>query len=444
MVSCYGGNDGIGYVSTTGSQPPFNFTLNGTTTQATGTFTSLPIGNYQVVATDGFACSDTVNFVITQPDTMTITPNITHNICFGEANGSITATVTGGTAPYTYAWSNGSLVTNTNGNLAIGNYTITVTDTKGCQKLATYTITQPTDIALSIGKTNVLCFGGNTGSAFVTATGGTGTYNYTWATSPIQNVDSAVGLPIGTYKVIVSDVNGCLDSISTTVNQPTPLTTAITATHDASCFGFNDGSATVAISGGTPNYTYNWSTIPAQDSSTAINLTAGTYYVTATDANGCTILDTAIINQPTEITMTFTTIQVTCFGLSDGSATVFPTGGVGSVYGYAWNTTPTQNLPTATNLQGGFFEVTITDSTNCSVSDTIYVYAPVILDLDTLYSTPTLCFGSNEGTAGVQTSGGTGQKTYVWSTNPISMVQFKRIYLQAFIPSPQPTSKVVN
>jgi gliding motility-associated-like protein len=419
MVSCYGGTNGIAYISTTGSQPPFNFTLNGTTTQTNGTFTNLPIGNYQVVAVDGFTCADTVNFVITQPDTMTITPNITNNICFGESNGTIAIAATGGTSPYSFAWSNGG-ITNTISNLPIGNYTVTVTDANGCQKSATFSISQPTDIALNIGKTNVLCFGGNTGSAFVTATGGTGTYNYTWNSTPTQNVDSAVGLPVGVYEVIVSDANGCLDSIATIINQPAPLASTISATDDASCFGFNDGFATVAVSGGTLNYTYNWSTIPPQDSSTAVGLTAGTYYVTATDANGCTIIDTAIINQPTEITMTFTTAQVTCFGLSDGSATAFPTGGSGSVYTYAWNTTPTQNLQTATNIPGGFFEVTVTDSTGCLASDTIYVYAPVILDLDTLFATPTLCYGSNEGTAGVQTSGGTGQKTYVWNTNPIS------------------------
>jgi gliding motility-associated-like protein len=419
IVSCYGQSDGIGYISTTGSFSPFNFTLNGTTTQTNGTFTGLPIGNYQVVALDGFTCLDTVNFVITQPDMLTLTPTITNNICFGESNGTLAIAVTGGTTPYSFAWLNNGSITNINANLPIGNYTVTVTDANGCQKSATYAISQPADIALSIGKTDVLCFNGSSGSAFVTAIGGTGAYNYSWNSAPIQTVDSAIGLPIGTYQVIVSDANGCLDSISTTINQPTALTTAITAS-DASCFGFNDGFSTVSIGGGTTNYTYNWSTTPAQDSSTAIDLTAGTYYVTATDANGCTIFDTATINQPTEITMTFTTTQVTCFGLSDGSATVFPTGGVGSTYTYAWNTIPTQNLPTATNIPGGFFEVTVTDSTSCAVSDTVYVYAPVLLNLDSLYATPTLCYGSNEGMVGIQTSGGTGQKTYVWNTNPIS------------------------
>ncbi len=418
-VSCFGGSDGIGYISTTNSQPPFNFKMIGGNTQATGTFTNLSPGTYQVFVKDGFNCADTVTFVITEPDTMTFTPTIVQNVCFGESNGSITVSVTGGTAPYNYAWSNGGSIINSNNNLPIGNYTLTVTDAKGCQKIKSYTITQPTDIALSIGKTNVLCFGDNTGSAFVTATGGTGAYNYTWNSTPVQNIDSAVGLPIGTYKVIVEDANGCLDSIATTINQPTPLVSTTTTTN-ASCFGFNDGKATVAITGGTPNYTYNWSTTPPQDSSTAINLVAGTYYVTATDGNGCTILDTAVILQPTEIQASFTSSQVTCFGLSDGSATVTATGGVGANYTYAWNTTPMQNLPTAFNIPGGYFSVTITDSTNCSVSDTVYVYAPVLLDLDTLYATPTLCFGSNEGVVGVQTSGGTGSKTYVWNTSPIS------------------------
>ncbi|MFK7949142.1 MAG: proprotein convertase P-domain-containing protein [Saprospiraceae bacterium] len=418
-VSCFGGNDGIAYISTTGSQGTTTFTLIGGATQNTGTFTNLSIGNYQVFATDGFNCVDTIDVIMTQPDTMTFSPTVINNICFGESNGSISVAITGGTTPYSYTWSTGTSTTNTLSNLPIGNYTVTVTDANNCQKTATYTITQPTDITLLTSNTNVLCFGGNSGTASVIATGGVGNYSYSWNSSPVQTTDIATNLTVGTYQVIVNDNNSCLDSATVVISQPTALTTSMDST-DASCFGFNDGSATVTIGGGTLNYTYNWSTIPVQDSSTAINLTAGTYYVTATDGNGCTILDTAIINQPTEIQMSFTTTQVTCFGLSDGSATVSPSGGVGSTYTYAWNTVPAQNLPTATNLPGGFFEVTVTDSTNCSVSDTVFVFAPVILDLDTLYSTPTLCYNSNEGVVGVQTSGGSGQKTYVWNTNPIS------------------------
>lgn len=419
VVSCFGGNDGIAYVSTIGSQAPTTFTLVGGTTQNTGTFTNLSIGNYQVFATDGFGCIDTVNILITQPDTMTFAPNITNNICFGESNGGVSISVSGGTVPYSYAWSTGTSTTSSVSNLSIGNYTVTVTDANGCQKSETYTIIQPTDITLFSSKTDALCFGGSSGTASVIATGGVGNYTYTWNTSPVQTTDVATNLPIGTYQVIVTDGNGCLDSAITTINQPTPLTTSMSV-EDASCFGFADGTATVSIGGGTANYTYNWSTTPVQDSSTAIGLAAGTYYVTATDVNGCTILDTAIIGQPTEIQLSFTTTQVVCFGLSDGTATVSPSGGVGSVYTYAWNTVPTQNLPTATNLPGGYFEVTVTDSTNCAVSDTVFVFAPVILDLDTLYSTPTLCYDSNEGTVGVQISGGSGQKTYVWNTNPLS------------------------
>lgn len=418
-VSCFGGNDGIAYVSTTGSQGTTTFTLVGGATQNTTTFTNLSAGNYQVFVTDGFGCVDTVNLTITQPDTMTFVQTLTNNVCFGESNGSVSVAVSGGTAPYSYAWSTGTSTTNTVSNLSIGNYTVTVTDANNCQKTATYTITQPTNITLLTNKTDVLCFGGNSGTASVIATGGVGNYSYAWSSSPVQTTDFANNLSFGLYKVIVSDNNGCLDSATVSINQPTPLTTSMAAT-DASCFGFNDGNATVTIGGGTMPYTYNWNTTPVQDSSTAIGLTSGTYFVTTTDANGCTIFDTAIINQPTEIQLSFTMTQVTCFGLSDGDATVSPTGGVGSVYTYAWNTTPTQNLPTAVNLPGGFFEVTVTDSTNCSVSDTVFVFAPVILDLDTLYAEPTLCFGSNEGVVGVQTSGGSGQKTYVWNTNPLS------------------------
>ena len=418
-VLCFGGNTGTATVTAAGGVGNYGYTWNTTPNQTTNNATNLSIGNYQVIVNDGNGCLDSATVTISEPTALTVTMTTIDNICFGESNGSMSANVAGGVAPYTYAWSTGTSTTNSISNLPVGSYTVTVTDANNCQTTATANITQPTDITLLTSTTDALCFGGNSGTASVIATGGVGNYSYVWSGSPVQTTDVATNLSLGTYEVTVSDNNGCLDSATVTINQPTPLTTTTDST-DASCFGFNDGTASVIIGGGTMPYSYNWSTTPAQDSSTAIDLTAGTYFVTATDANGCTIFDTTTINQPTEIQMSFTTTQVTCFGLSDGAATVYPTGGVGSIYTYAWNTTPTQNLPTATNLPGGFFEVTITDSTNCSVADTVYVFAPVILDLDTLYAEPTLCYGSNEGLVGVQTSGGSGVKTYVWNTNPLS------------------------
>ena len=416
-VLCFGGNTGTATVIATGGVGNYGYTWNITPNQTTSTATNLPIGTYQVIVNDNNGCLDSATVAINQPSPLTASITTIDNICFGEVNGSMTANVDGGIAPYTYAWSTGTSTTNSISNLPIGSYTVTITDANNCQVTATETITQPTDITLQTSTTDVLCFGGSTGTATVVATGGVGNYSYTWNTSPNQTTSTATNLPIGTYQVIVNDNNGCLDSASIIINQPTPLNIAMSST-DASCYGFADGTATTLIGGGTTPYTYNWNTTPAQTTATANNLLAGVHTVTATDANGCTITDSITIGQPTEIQMTFSTTQVSCFGLSNGDATVFPSGGVGSVYTYAWNTTPTQTTATATNLPGGFFEVTVTDSTNCSVSDTVYVFAPVILNLDTLYAEPTLCFGSNEGLAGIQASGGSGQKTYVWNTTP--------------------------
>ena len=415
-VLCFGGNTGTATVTATGGVGNYGYTWNTTPNQITNNATNLSIGNYQVIVNDSNGCLDSATVTISEPTALNISLTTVDNICFGESNGSMSANVAGGIAPYTYAWSTGTSTTNSISNLPVGSYTVTVTDANNCQSTATATITQPTDITLQTSTTDVLCFGGSSGTATVIATGGVGNYDYTWNTSLTQTNSTATELSIGNYQVIVNDNNGCLDSATVTINQPTPLNIAMSST-DASCFGFADGTATTVIGGGTTPYTYAWNTT-TQTTATATNLLAGTHTVTATDANGCTITDSVVIGQPTEIQMTFTTAQVSCFGLSDGSATVFPSGGVGSVYTYAWNTTPTQTTATAFNLPGGFFEVTVTDSTNCSVSDTVFVYAPVILNLDTLYSEPTLCFGSNEGVAGIQASGGSGQKTYVWNTIP--------------------------
>ena len=418
QVTCFGLSDGDVTIVSSGGVGGATYNLNGNS-NTTGIFTGLSANSYSVFVTNSNSCLDSIDFIITQPDTMTFVPTIINNICFDESNGSVSVAVTGGTTPYTYAWQASSETSDTLSNLAIGNYTVTVTDANNCSKTATYSITEPTDINLSTSKTDALCFGSSDGTATVLSTGGTGTYNYSWNTTPIQTTLMATGLSMGTYQVVVSDIHNCLDSAIVVVNQPALLVASMDSTN-VSCFGFNDGTATVNVTGGTGNRTYNWSTTPPQDSVTAVNLVPGTYFVTVTDAHICQVIDTVVISQPTEIQLSFSTSQVTCFGLSDGDATVVATGGVGSIYTYAWNTTPTQNLPTALNIPGGLFEVTVTDSTNCSISDTVSVYAPVVLDLDVLSSTPTSCYAGNNGTVNIQTSGGTGGKTYVWSTNPFS------------------------
>ncbi len=230
-----------------------------------------------------------------------VTTTQTNVSCFGGSNGTATATATGGVAPYTYAWpvSAASQTTATAGNLAAGTYVVTVTDALTCTGTASVTITQPaTALTASISaSTNVLCFGGTTGSATVTPAGGTPGYTYLWPVSAAsQTTAIAANLAAGTYVVTVSDTKGCTATASATITQPAAaLAASISTKTDVFCFGGTTGSATVAAVGGTPAYTYAWPmSAGSQTTAMATNLAAGIYVVTVSDANACTATATAI------------------------------------------------------------------------------------------------------------------------------------------------------
>ncbi len=427
-VSCFGGSDGQAFISSTGGQLPISYQLTGITQNNTGVFTGLSIGSYEVVIQDALGCLDTVDFNIGEPTDITLVANKEDVLCFGGSDGEVNVVASGGIAPYTYSWNTSpAQSTDTVRGLPIGTYTVTVTDANNCTATASVTINQPAVLQTAMSKIDVTCFGGTDGTATVNVAGGVTPYSFLWeADAGNQITSTATNLATGTYTVTVTDDNNCTIVDSVTVNQPDEILFNAT-TQDLICHvstqlnGGNaptDGVIQVAITSGVGPFEYsidcgaNW-----QTSNLFTGLAPLTYQVTVRNLNGTcqTACVPVTINQPDSIDLSFTTNQVTCFGLSDGDATVIPTGGTGG-YTYNWNTSPAQNTPTSINLPGGDFIVTVTDANNCYVVDTVNVFAPVLVNMDTIYSTPTLCYGSNEGTVNTQGSGGTGVLTYFWNT----------------------------
>src|SRR5207248_1844292 len=244
------------------------------------------------------------------------------SFCFNGNDGSATVTANGGTPGYNYVWSpvGGNAVTAS--NLPAGTYTVTVTDNNGCSITSTAVITQPTLFTASSSNiTNVLCNGGSDGSVTVNPGGGVPGYTYLWSPTG-GNAATASNLIAGIYTIVVTDNNGCTISSTATVTEPTAVAAIGSTVTDVSCNGGNNGSATVASNGGTPGYGYVWS--PAGGNAiTANNLSAGTYTVTVTDNNGCSITSTAVITEPTVLAANGSTVtNVSCFGGANGSATV--------------------------------------------------------------------------------------------------------------------------
>ncbi len=295
------------------------------------------------------------------PAAVSVTVTPTPSTC-GAPNGSAVATASGAPQPYTYSWSNGATTTAIS-NLTAGNYTVTVTDATGCSSTKTCTITSSVGPNVTFTSAPPKCFGSSNGSATLNATGGQTPYTYAWVTTPPQTSPTATGLAAGTYSVVVSDASGCSATYTTSVTQPTQVAATTSVIANASCAGSSDGSASAAGSGGTPPYGYAW-TPNAQATQTATGLTAGTYSVIVTDANGCTAPKTAVITEPIPISLTQTLVNASC-GAADGSASVTATNGTGA-YTYLWLTSPVQTTQSISNLSAGTYNILVTDASGCS------------------------------------------------------------------------------
>jgi gliding motility-associated-like protein len=409
-VSCNGGSNGSIVSTPSGGTPAYTYawTPSG---QITATATGLSAGTYTITVTDANGCIATASAVITQPTPVVATIGAITNVsCNGGANGSTSASGSGGTPPYFYSWTSGSTTSNATG-LSAGTYTVTVTDINGCTGTASATITQPTPITATTSSVAASCGVGN-GTATVTPAGGTGTYTYLWNPTG-QTTSTATGLTAGTYSVTITDANGCTLTTSVVVTTASTLTATITGSANVLCNGGTTGGATVTAAGGTPAYTYAW-TPGGNSNSAATGLSAGTYTITVTDANGCTATASVIITQPPLLTVTTAApTNVLCNGGTTGSD-VATAGGGATPYTYSWNTIPVQTSSGATGLSAGTYTVTVTDANGCTATANTTITQPIAITLTTA-GFPTTCNGGNDGQATVIPAGGTTPYAYSWT-----------------------------
>ena len=428
-VSCFGLSDGSINVSISGANAPYTFSwFNGS---AASGVSGLAAGTYNLTVTDRYGCDSTFSFIVTEPPLLTVSASVTsdyngQNIsCNGASDGSAAALATGGTAPYAYTWSSGPAQASATG-LSAGTYTVQVTDANGCTATTTVTLTEPPLLTISASVTSnyngqdVSCNGASDGSAGSLASGGTAPYAYTWSSGSAQA--SATGLSAGTYTVQVTDANGCTASTTVTLTEPPLLTISASVTsnyngQDVSCNGASDGSAGSLVTGGTAPYAYAWSSGSAQASATG--LSAGTYTVQVTDANGCTASATVTLTEPPQlavsafVTSDYNGQDVSCNGSSDGSAAAIATGGT-APYAYAWSSGTTQAL--ATGLSAGTYTVQVTDANGCTVSTSVTLTEPTPLLAIPNTLNNVSCNGGSDGVVFAAPQGGVGPYTFLWNT----------------------------
>ncbi|MFN8276109.1 MAG: gliding motility-associated C-terminal domain-containing protein [Chitinophagales bacterium] len=352
--------------------------------------------------------------------TVTVNPNPVTNIVVTPAictafNGTAKVFTTSGTPAYHYVWNVGGVGdVDSAGTLAPGAVSVTVTDSRGCVDSATNTITiVNTAVSISlVDKKDIRCHGGTDGFITVDAAPA-GTYSYIWNSLPIQNTASATALPAGNYSVTATDINGCSALASFTLTQQPALTLPALNTVNPTCYDGTNGAATANPSGGTGNYTYLW-TPTGQQTATASGLHSGNYTVVVTDDSLCTISGIAQLFDPAQFFAFITaTNNVSCNGLTNGSATVGSAGGVGTLT-YNWSTAPVQNTPTASGLSAGTYDVIVTDGNSCTATSTASISEPELLSVS-LVVDKVKCNGGSDGAASASATGGTPTYTYDWN-----------------------------
>lgn len=407
-VSCNGSNNGSITVNVTGGTMPYTYYWGAITT-TTNTQTGLSAGNYIITVTDNSGCQTTVPDNITQPSALAHTISSTAPLC-GASNGAALVTESGGTPMYTYLWSNGLGTTDSIHNVTSGTYTLTVTDGNGCKDTIPVAISNSGGVTASLGAVvNVTCPGGSDGSITVNASGGTAPYTYHWG-AVTNNNSTQGGFSAGNYTITVTDNAGCLTTVAASVSQPVAFSHTISTT--ATTCGLNNGAAHVIESGGSPSYTYTWSNGLGNTDSIQ-NVGPGTYTVSITDAAGCANVASVTVTAITPPTATTGAItNVSCYGLSDGSATVNVTGGT-PPYRYNWGTSTT-TVNTYSGYAAGNYTVTVTDSNNCTATMPVSITQPAaILAIPTV--TNVSCNAGTNGAINLAVSGGNGSFTYQWT-----------------------------
>ena len=260
---------------------------------------------------------------------------------------------------------------------------------------------------------NVSCNNACDGFAQVDVQGGTPGYSYQWNNNAGTN-QTASSLCAGTYDVIVTDNNNCTTNSTITITEPNPLAVSST-TIDLACFEVCQGEASVSVSGGTGPYSFQWDDPNFTTTSTVSNLCAGTYSCIVTDANNCSITETVIITQPTQLTMSVSTTDANC-GQANGQICINPVGGT-APFTYQWNDPFNQTSACANNLISNCYTGQILDANGCSIDSVICINdiaGPTVLAVN---SSDVTCFGFQNGVVEFSVSGGTGASTLVWFDN---------------------------
>lgn len=425
-VSCKGGANGAINITPSGGTPIYTYAWS--TTATSQNLSGLSAGSYSITVKDSNGCDVSQTFTLTEPSSsVAVAMNSKGDVtCYGSNNGTITVTGSGGVGAMSFSKDNWitSQLSASFSALPAATYTISARDANGCNA-TTSPILINTPVALSISsitKTDPLCNGTSTGSLFITATGGMGSYSYSNGAAYASS-STFSNLSAGGYMLSVKDGNGCtVSSPIQTLVDPAVLNSSYVTTQQ-SCAGIVDGSITLTGTGGTSPYTFsNNNGTSFQSSGSFAGLAANNYSTVIKDNHGCTAARPVTVNiQAPLLGVINRTSPINCYGQSTGALSVSASGGT-SPYNYAWsNGSTAQNI---NSLVVGSYSVVIKDSKNCTTSESIVLDQPTVLSLASINSNynsyGVSCKNSTDGFINVTPSGGTSPYTYSWNTGATS------------------------
>ncbi len=411
-LACYNSSEGMATVVVENGSRDYFYQWSSDETSATAT--NLVAGPNSITVTDSDGCFATAVINLEAPEALIIASTINQPNCELAVDGQIDLEVSGGTGDLEIIWDNNSTATSLS-DLGVGTFCVTVTDSNRCEVRECFDLQAREPIDLESNITAVSCNPGSDGSISIQPRGGSGSYEYQW-TGPngftAQDKD-LTDLESGSYSLIVIDANNrqCQSEIfEFDLTIDTDLAASLELTNLFTCINEPNGTLETQVQGGQAPYTYLWS--DDSDASSLNGLSAGTYSVTVTDANNCSVVSQMSITEDETLQVQISKQDLMCPGTEDGFITLLTTGGY-EPYAYEWNVLG--NGPTLNNLPAGEYSVTVTDAEGCTVVETVILTEQFqALEIEPLVENEK-CYQNNDGSISVEII--TGMQPVMFSLN---------------------------
>lgn len=429
-VLCNGNSTGAVTLIANSATAPYYYKLGSGSLSTVNSFTNLTANTYNFHIEDVNHCYLDTAIVITEPTPIYSSSVVSNVLCFGQSNGNVTVSGTGGINPYQYALAAGSYGSSgTFSGFAAGTYTFHIMDNNACIHDTSITITQPDILAVSnITGTQPLCNGATNGSYSITLTGGTIPYSYALNSGGFVSNNSFGGLGAGTYIIHVQDANGCsLDTANLILDQPTAVTVAAQLAN-STCTPLDNGIVRINAANGTPGYTYAVDAGSYSSSPIFNSLAKGTYVFHTQDSHGCLKDTTITVNDSITVTASAIVTDAKCFNESSGIISAAGGNGV-SPYTYALNSGAFSSNGTFNSLKAGTYAIHIKDNLGCAKDTTgINIGQPTIIVPHVILKNIS-CYGLTDDTVTLSATGGTPGYTYAMGNGSYSPINVFSNYI---------------